>query len=163
MLTLSYTLLDHGWAPATLSDGVEALALHVSYISPALDDLVDAAIVLLLGEEEANFRWYTEPDEYQIALQRQGVSVRLRVLELQSSGRWTEIFAAEGELLRLAIQVRSQLRQLGHTHGLEGYRASWRRDFPVAALRRLEALIRDEKARRMRRTAPVVDGDRERT
>lgn len=131
----------------------------MSYISPALDDLVDAAIVLLLGEEDASFRWYTEPDEYQIALQRQSVSVRLRVLELRFSGRWIEIFAAEGELLRLAIQVRSQLRQLRFTHGLDGYRASWRSDFPVAALRRLEALIREEKARRLQRTAPPVDTD----
>jgi len=157
VLTLTYTLLDHGWAAATLSNGVETLTLEVSYISPALDDLVDATIALMLDGEEASFRWYTEPGRYQIVVQRQGIAIRMRVLELRFSGRWIEIFAAEGELLRLAIQVRSQLRQLRHTHGLEGYLASWRRDFPVAALRRLEDLIRDEKGRRPQRTAPPVD------
>jgi hypothetical protein len=118
----------------------ETLAVSVSYISPALDDFVEATIALLLGEERADFWWYAEPKKYQVLFHRQGEVVRLSVLE-----RAQEVFSAEDSLLSLAVQVRSQLRQLRHTHGLLGYQTSWQRPFPREGQKRLEALIKKTK------------------
>jgi len=142
MLKVSYRLRDHGWATACLFNGSETLTLSVSYITPALDDLIDAIIVLLLGYERADFRWLTEPGDYHIRLVRHGEVIRLTVLE-----RSQEVFSGEERLLPLAVQVRSQLRQLRHTHGLLGYQTSWRRPFPIEASKRLETLIKEAKAK----------------
>ena len=53
MLTFTYNLLDHGWARVVLLSADVTRTLHVSCISPALNDLVDATLGLLLGAEEA--------------------------------------------------------------------------------------------------------------
>jgi len=126
MLKLSYRLADHGWATASLSNGSETFTVSVSYISPALDDLVEATITLLVGEEGAGIWWYTEPGKYQVLFRRTGEVVRLSVVE-----RSKEVFSAENLLLNLAVHVRSQLRQLRHAHGLDGYQTTWRKPFPL--------------------------------
>lgn len=141
MLKFSYRLTGHGWATACVSNGSETLILSLSYISPALDDLVEATIALLLGAERSDFWWHSEPGRYQVLLVRHGEVVRLSVEEGN-----VEIFAAEDLLLGLAVQVRSQLRQLHRKHGLEGYQASWRRPFPLEGQKRLESLIKAGKA-----------------
>jgi hypothetical protein len=150
MLAVSYHLLDHGWARVTLSSGEAALALSVSYITDALDELVEAVIKLLLGMEEASLRWRTEPGEYRVQFQARGDTVSVQVLERRTPVRWADVLSAEGSLLHLGIQVRSALRQLRQTHGLEGYKTSWGREFPIEHQRRLEALIRQEKRRDQR-------------
>jgi len=150
--SLTYRLVGRGWARAYISAGECEITLTISYLSDALRDLARAVISLFDSRSngEANCCWHTEPGEYRWLMKRQGDAVMLRIVEFDdcfsraADDQGQLLFAAKCSLLRLATQIRGQMRQLVNEIGGHGYREQWvSHEFPTRELEQLTTLIAD--------------------
>jgi hypothetical protein len=147
MLRLSYTLHDHGWAVASITDGTTVVETDVSYLSDALGDLARAARGILRGLPETTFRFQQEPGEHRVIVSRDGDCVRLRVYRFRD----TISLARDGDLLldverglrEFATACINCLRHVLDEHGETGYREKWKNHpFPLEEYHALHDLRR---------------------
>ena len=152
MLRLSYILHEHGWAMASISDGVATVEMDVSFLSDALGDLARAARGILRGMPEATFSFQQEPGEHRFVVSRGGdgrVSVNVyRFPDTFSRSRRGElVMTIECGLREFATECINCLRRVLDEHGEAGYRERWRNaDFPLREYRDLLALRRELSA-----------------
>ena len=79
-LTFSYRLDGPGWAEADLTCGDQSLHLTASYLSNALDNLLEAVEQLLDGAETTDAFWDEEPGRFHWDFRRHGSMIDLQVL-----------------------------------------------------------------------------------
>ena len=149
MIAFSYKLTGHGWADATISDGVTEAQLTASYLSDALRDLVEAVVSLMQGADRAMCLWLGEPWEHHWILERQGDDVGVTIVwfdypcSQSLNERGKVIFSTRCGLRKFAMILLNQLWQLLKDWGIDGYRTRWGHAFPMVEYRTLEEMIRN--------------------
>lgn len=134
-------LLGAGSGRAGISDGQQDAQFFTSHLSDPLGDLARALISLLRGATKSHCAWAEEPGEWRWLFERHGEELEVRILWFEET--FSKAPEEQGELrystrcklLRLAAQIREQMRPLLEEVGLEGYRAE---------CERLNALIEDQ-------------------
>lgn len=140
-MELIYELEGAGWVSARISEGSRQCELSVSYLSDALGDMAQAAVMLLIGSREETFRFQDEPGEHRFILTRgdaDALTVRVLWFEDTFSSRadefGKEVFRCECPALEFVGQVYSNLHAIVTKHGLDGYQRAWRyHEFPSEA------------------------------
>lgn len=160
--TFTYKDIRHGWATALVSaDGGEPYVMGPSYLSDALRDLASAVNALLRMDYPGDVRcsWEAEPGEYRWILRcvesRGNVDsaiVSIRILEFDhlwapeedTAGR--EAFVTNCSAMRLATQLKRQMKQILNDYGLDGYKGHWvEHAFPSAEFEKICDWIDDAK------------------
>jgi hypothetical protein len=124
--------------------------------SDPLADLTDVTIALLehLQDEhplQVRCAWEDEPGEYRWLLEKTGTDVAVRILGFEQTyskledGRGALIFSSAVPVLKFAIQVKTQLRELLSEAGAEQYAVLARRPFPMAAYEKLSRSVNAEQ------------------
>jgi hypothetical protein len=151
--SLTYKLTGAGWAEAEVSDGIEQLSIHVSYIGPGIEAAADAAIALLQEAERSEFQWWDEPGCAQWLLEKQGDQLQIALVIWddwieEPRRKMLKRHVISVTPLKFAIQVCDALRHLLEAHGQQGYEEHWRRPFPLREYQTLDRLIHDAKEQR---------------
>jgi hypothetical protein len=142
--TFSYLPTGSGWAEISFGDRVAQIAIRVSYLSDALQDLLGLTTLLAEGVSEAECSLYDEPGEYRVRFKRAGNEAILTVRSLATPE------GANGELIFQTRQpakamVRAILRNADailQEFTEEQYWDQWKHPFPAQALERLrESLV----------------------
>jgi hypothetical protein len=142
-----YRLLGAGTGRAWLSDGQQDAQFFTTYLSDPLGDLTRALITLLQGAAKARCAWADEPGEWRWLFERHGDELDIRILRFEDTfsnaldEQGAPHYSTRCKLLRLAVQVREQMRQILEEVGLDGYLEEWGYDFPLAEYERLNSLI----------------------
>jgi hypothetical protein len=155
MFRLSFTYLQHRGAIATLEGGTGAVEVIASSLSDGLGDLVRSTAALVRGPEQATatVQWVDEPGERRWLLEREGESLRVRLLWFSEafSRRRDEDgrpeFVKDCRVAEFAGQVKSQFERLLAEHGPDGYAERWGYAFPQPAYDALAASIRERQRR----------------
>lgn len=148
MLSLSYTLNEHGWATASIGNGDITIDLGVSFLSDGLGDLARAARGILRGLPEASFSLMQEPGEHRFLVSRQGDRVRVNAYRFSDTFSRRQqgdlVLTAECSVREFATASINCLRRVLDVHGEAGYRDRWKRaDFPLQEYRDLLDLRRN--------------------
>ncbi|MGH4029226.1 hypothetical protein ACQB60_09865 [Actinomycetota bacterium Odt1-20B] len=156
-LRLTWTLTGRGWAECVVAADAVRVTLTASYISSAPEDLLTAVARMLADESEMPLQcvqFEAEPTAYRWLLARKGDTVWLRLLALRRAhdhdAAGTELWSGAVSLDRLARAAVRCFDGVATTHGEDGYRDRWGRDFPR---RELEALRRGWQVWQARRCA----------
>jgi len=156
----TYKLLGSGSAEAWVFVDGRGVQMIISYISDALRDLARAVTDLfnLPDGGQVRFSWEDESGEYRWIINRHGDAVTVKIVKFErcfsklDDNRGELLFQVDCSLLRLATQVRGQIKQIFNEHGLDGYCEQWRNfSFPLDELDLLTKLIGEN------RTAKVED------
>jgi hypothetical protein len=136
-----------GWMLWTLSHESRSVDIAVSYISDALEDMLDACVRLLEGSRSATFAWEGEPEVFRWVFTSTGdvVSVRLeqyvddpkRRPELQPG----ILIDAEAGVVSFCQSVAAAVAQLLDDIGEERYLREWGAHFPTTLLRRVQRRV----------------------
>jgi hypothetical protein len=149
-----YRLTGAGWARASITDGANQAVMTASYLSNALDDLLEAVARLLDGAPEARCSWEEEPGEYRWIFTRTGDDrVQLTILAFDDMWDFTSdrpdgvpLSSYPDERGELHFSTTQPLGVLGRAitdgagavlseHGEDGYLAEWgMAPFPTARL-----------------------------
>lgn len=129
-------LAGQGWIEAGIYDGANHAFPTASYLSDALGDLTRTVVSLLEGAEAATCSWEEEPGEFQWVFARDSEALNLRILwfedqfERQPEDPGELRFSTRCTPMRLACQLRDQLRRLLEEVGTDRYQREWRFPFP---------------------------------
>ncbi len=150
--TLSLSLYEHGMAEAHVSCREQSLRVFPTYLSDAMGNLADAVLCLLRSPMmDFTCGWQDEPGEWRWVLHRAGEEVHIKIVRFEKNFSdladelGEQVFSAECPLLRLATQVKGQLRRLLNEHGEQGYLLRWHYPFPMQTFRQMEAIIYEIK------------------
>jgi hypothetical protein len=139
-----FALTGVGWAEGRLSDGSQHVRLTASYLTDALGDLLAAVESLLSGAPHAAATWEAEPAQFRWLVDRAGGGVgrdvHVRVVPARSTAYrdGEPIFETVCSLEDLARAVASEADAVLGALGEDGYRARWRRPFPLDRLRAVQ-------------------------
>jgi len=143
-LAFTWTLQHAGWAECRVEDDRGAATAHVSYLTPAPEDLLTAVTRLVQGATAERVRFFAEPDGFRWLFARDGDQVGIRLLHLpQDTGpgaavAWTSRTSVDA----LSRAVLRAFDQVAFEHTEDGYRERWRRSFPRRELEALRAARR---------------------
>ncbi|HMA38175.1 MAG TPA: hypothetical protein VKY74_27250 [Chloroflexia bacterium] len=158
MIRFSYQLEEHGWASASITDDVSHLDLRPTLIfTDPLAELARACVALLDTLNSPYLTplacaWPDEPGEWRWLLEKQGTDLRIRILRFddwppsQPHEAGELAFITICSLLKFAIQVQTQLRDIRSALGADEYRRRTYHPFPEAQLEKLTNSIRAEQA-----------------
>lgn len=139
----TYDLQQHGWALVTVQAGDRVVPMHVSYLSDALRDLLDAVRALAEGALETQAVLWEEPGEWQWTFRREGhyADVEIRSMDgNHSKGR--HVVTLRTPVVDLAAQVSGESGRLLRELGEGGYLERWQLyPFPAEAHARLAAWV----------------------
>jgi hypothetical protein len=150
MLAIALDLMGHGWLDVELNDGRGPRRLYASFLTFALDDLLDAMTSLTRGVHQVQVSWDSEPTEYRwLCTTDSDRYTRVRILQL--SDRAATLPDHEGHpiidtdlpLPALLRSVTSAARELLTRIGEDGYARRWGRSFPTSKLQVLERWLHD--------------------
>ncbi|OIH95444.1 hypothetical protein [Curtobacterium sp. MCBA15_001] len=136
-----------GWMPWTLSHGGRSLDIRVSYISDALEDMLEACVRLLDGSRSATFDWQGEPDVFRWVFTSTGDVVIVRLEHYVDDHEWRPelrpaiLIDAEVGVVSFCRSVAAAVAQLLDDIGEERYRQEWGVHFPTALLRRVQRRV----------------------
>ena len=158
MLRFSYEPQEHGWAVASLTDDVSRIEMVPTLIfNDPLADLARACVALLDTVNSPHLTrlacsWPDEPGEWRWLLEKQGTTLRVRILRFDYGLAEPEdtgevVFTTACSLLKLAIQVKTQLRDIFSAIGAEEYHRRTRHLFPETQLHQLKNLIHIEQVK----------------
>lgn len=146
-IEFTYTLLDHGWAVAELSARKFSKKFPASYILDSLKYIVQAAMGLSSTRAREVIPFFSEPGEHQMVIEKIDdlrIKIELRWYETCVSFSETDsedyvlVFCGETTLKSFLKNSFHSARNILEENGLEGYRAKWRKDFPMDDFRKLE-------------------------
>jgi hypothetical protein len=160
MIHFYYRPLEHKWAETTITAGDNRFEMAPTLIfSDPLAELASLVAALLQHSDEeypveVGCVWHDEPGQWRWLLAKQGGQVRIQILRFNSgqenlaNDQGQVVFAAEGDLVKFAIQVKTQLREIKDEIGPEPYQTRTGAPFPEATLAKLSKLIRAEQLKR---------------
>lgn len=150
-VTLDYNLGKHGWSSFKLHVGAKTVEVGTfSYTTNALDDFVDAALLLAGGENRVEISLDGEPNEWRIIVDEGSMpDMHLRILSFpdiyqhspESLGRLE--FEARVKRDDFARAVQAATHKIWDRYGAEGYVKTWggSQGFPLAPMRALDAAL----------------------
>ena len=148
MFKLTYTLRDHGWAVAEISNGEAAFSISASYMGDPLGDLARATRGLICGLPQVTFDFIQEPGFHCFEVTRQGDDVfveafRLTGLFPSGAEAGESVFLATCSLISFVDAVITCLSSVLEEVGEEEYLRRWKRQpFPSLELEELVTLRR---------------------
>ena len=152
-LEFNYKIIGVGWAICELQTANESLTFRASYLSDALNDLLNALLSLNSDMnpeyyvDETNFSWYQEPGltEWHIKafdIKSNGENLHFKINQYvddteKGAPETTSAFACNYD--EFVYSVVESLERLIQKFGIVGYRAIWvEADFPVVAYLKLK-------------------------
>ncbi|MGB3439854.1 MAG: hypothetical protein WBA97_13995 [Actinophytocola sp.] len=119
-----------GWLLAVVGDGRGEQRLYASNLTPAVDDLLAALVVLISGQRHARVSWEGEPTEYRWRI-TVGSYAHVRILRFPD--RTAQLPDNDGHpILDIDLPLRSLVRlaaaaarALLHRLGEDGYTRQW--------------------------------------
>jgi hypothetical protein len=151
-VNVSYKLTGSGWAECVLNVDGQLITMTASYLSHALENILQATIEIVKGNPEARASFDEEPGEYRWLFKRineQQVNVKILWFdelwnnEPDENGQLN--FEANCRLRTFAGAILSASQQVLLENGLAGYKNKWHEhDFPVSAQNDLKRLL-DER------------------
>ena len=160
MIYFYYRPYEHKSAEATIADGDSQFEMVPTLIfGDPLADLAGLVVALLQAPDneypiQVSSVWYDEPGQWRWLLAKQSRQVQIQILRFNygqenlTNDHGQLVFAAEGDLLKFAIQVKTQLREIRDEIGPETYQCMTGFPFPEAELEKLSTLIRTEQVKR---------------
>jgi hypothetical protein len=145
---LAIELTGAGWAEASVEAGDARATLTASYLSDAPRDLVEAAIAVAGGADEASCSWAEEPGEHRWRMRREGGDLEVEILgfdrlwgqEPDESGR--VVFYARVRDVDFVRSVLRSMDALAERFGTDGYAERWGRyDYPGDQVERLREAL----------------------
>lgn len=148
-LSVSYKLTGSGWAECSLEIDGQEIVTTASYLSHALERLLQSVVYLLNGQPEATASFDEEPGEYRWRFRRvdeQRISIRIlwfdKLWGREPDEKGKLVFEATCRLRTFAGAVLSASQELLAEHGLEGYKLKWvEYDFPLEVQNELKQLL----------------------
>ena len=147
-MTFTYTLANHGWADARISDGVSTRSMHASYLSDSLHDMATSIRTILAGHKSSTFSFIDEPGEHRLHLQHLDDStIQIRVEWFEDwpdniSGAGKTVFHTTCSFDEFISVFVAPLRQIHDEIGPAEYRRRWvSHDFPTDLYREILSLI----------------------
>lgn len=149
-IEFTYTLLDHGWAVAELSARKFSKKFPASHILDSLKYIVQAAIGLSNTWTRAFIPFFSEPGEHQMVIEKIDhlrIKIELRWYETcvsineTNSEDYVLSFCGETTLKSFLKGSFHSAKNILEENGMDGYRAKWRKDFPMDDFRKLEKLM----------------------
>ncbi|MFL6277626.1 MAG: hypothetical protein ACJ74G_20770 [Blastocatellia bacterium] len=148
---ITYKLTGSGWAECLLAIDDQTIITTASYLSHALESLLQGIVDIMRGQAEARASFDEEPGEYRwLFLRKDEQTLNIRILWFD--GLWGHkpdnkghiIFDGDCRLRTFAEAVLSASQKVLAEHGLEGYKDQWHRDeFPETLQAELERLLRE--------------------
>jgi hypothetical protein len=148
-VSVEYNLTGRGWAECIVEIDQHQVRITASYLSNALDDLLDAVAAIVQGANEATASFTEEPGEYRWRFKRI-LQDRLSIQIIWFSEAFKARPDLEGEIIldaecrmrTFAGAVLSASQGVLATYGLEGYKEKWAHDFPIALQAKLQKALR---------------------
>jgi hypothetical protein len=147
-VSVEYNLVGRGWAECIVEIDQHQVRLTASYLSNALDDLLDAVTAIVQGASEATASFTEEPGEYRWRFRRisQGrISIQViwftQTFKNRPDSEGEIILDAECRMCTFAGAVLSGSQRVLATHGSKGYKAQWAHDFPMALQAKLQKAL----------------------
>ena len=165
MIRFTYKYEEHNWAVSYISDGVNSLEIYPSPVTGlGIEALAERVVVMLKMDRQGlstkeRCSWGDEPGEYRWVLENDSGNLRIDILWFDepwshlSDEKGKVLFSTECSLLKFAIQVKTELRDL-NALGKEEYKKLARSDFPQRIYDDLKDLIRTEQLRRIASNKP---------
>lgn len=150
--TILHRQLPHGWSQYFVAMGSQTMYRMPSYLTDALGDLTNAALLIAKGEKEARFSFEDEPGEYRWILKDVGTigsdEPALKVTILEFASQWprepdsagTPIIEGVCAKRQFLLNVKSILRETLAVNGKEAYRVAAGYDFPSDQMDKLDRL-----------------------
>ncbi|MGH9802627.1 MAG: hypothetical protein ACRD82_19855 [Blastocatellia bacterium] len=148
-LSISYKLTGSGWAECALEIDGQGIVTTASYLSHALESLLQSVVELLNGQADSAASFDEEPGEYRWRFKRideQTISIRIlwfdKLWGREPDEKGQFVFEATCRLRTFAGAVLSASQQLFAEHGFEGYKLKWvEHDFPLELQDELKRLL----------------------
>lgn len=158
-VAVSYKLTGSGWAECVLTVDEQTITTTASYLSHALERLLQATIDIVKGHREARASFDEEPGEYRWLFKRlndQQVNIKILWFDELWNHKPDEkgqlMFEANCRLRTLAGAILSASQKVLAEHGLTGYKDKWyEHEFPLTTQNELKRLLDEEK------TAPKTE------
>ncbi|NKE60561.1 hypothetical protein FXN61_28750 [Lentzea sp. PSKA42] len=148
--TFTAELVHVGWLLVVVGDSRGQRRLHASFLTPALDDLLEALVTLTTGGRHVRVSWDAEPTEFRwlISVDTQA-HVRLLVLPDRSANSPDDlgnlVLSADLPLRSLVRTVAVAAQALLTRLGEAGYARQWDAGpFPADRLRTLQRWLGQE-------------------
>ena len=150
VLDIDYRLVLNtvGWASCEVAIGASSVMITASYLGHALEELVEAACLIMSGETSTEAHFWEEPGEYRWVIDGIGESCRVRIVEFDRLWSSDPIEAGKvllDEICDVAVFGSAVLRAADRVldeHGLAGYAALWGEgEFPIVSVGRLRQLV----------------------
>lgn len=147
---ISCKLTGAGWAECSLAIDDQAIVTTASYLSHALESLLQGSVDIMRGQVEARASFDEEPGEYRWLFRRvDEQTLNIKILwfdklwgnEADEKGRI--IFEADCRRRTFAGAVLSASQKVIAEHGFDGYKDKWseEHDFPEALQTELQRLL----------------------
>ena len=149
-VNISYKLTGAGWAECALSVDDQAIVITASYLSHALESLLQGVVEIMRGQPEARASFDEEPGEYRWLFRRiEDQTLSIKILwfdelwgnEPDEKGRI--MFEAACRLRTFAGAVLAASQRVIAEHGFDGYKNEWSEEhaFPEALQMELQRLL----------------------
>ena len=149
VVDIDYKLVGTGWASCEVVIGFSSATITASYLGHALEELVEAACLVMSGEVHSEAHFWEEPGEYRWVFDKIGDGLRVRIVEFDKL--WSRDPIETGKVLvdeicdivAFGSAVLRAVDRVFDEHGLKGYAARWAQgEFPTRSVRHLRELVR---------------------
>lgn len=143
---ITYELPDRGWCRCAIVIDDQTCQVTGSYLFDVTRDFLEIVASLVGGCSEGRFSFFEEPGEYRWILKRNFQSEFTLVIMEFDQGflvgqtpdeKGKKIFEGHCDITRLGFALKRAMDNLINQHGLEGYKALWREEFPIEKYRLL--------------------------
>jgi hypothetical protein len=140
-MSFTWTLLRAGWADCYVEDASGKAKAHISYVTRAPEEFLEAVSRLVLGAAEQRVQFEAEPNAFRWIFNQHQGQVNIRLFEVPDDTlpdtAGTPLWTSRQPTSTLARAVLRAFDQVEEEHGEDGYFERWRSPFPR---RELDAL-----------------------
>jgi hypothetical protein len=149
-MSFTWTLLRAGWADCYVEDSSGKAKAHISYITRAPEEFLEAVTRLVLGAAEQRVQFEAEPNAFRWIFNQHQDHVDIRLFEVPDDTlpdtAGTTLWTSRQPTSTLARAVIRAFDQVEEEHGEDGYLERWRSPFPGHELDALRAAWRSTQA-----------------
>jgi hypothetical protein len=142
-MSFTWTLLRAGWADCYVEDASGKAKAHISYITRAPEEFLEAVSRLVLGAPEQRVQFEAEPNAFRWAFAQHQGQVDIRLFEVPDATlpdtAGTTLWTSRQPTSALAGAIIRAFDQVEEEHGEDSYFERWRSPFPHLELNALRA------------------------
>lgn len=150
---IEYSLDGAGWAVGSLNFAEQKIELDTSYIVDTFADMANAILAICEGMPTASWDYFHEPMSTRVTLNTTDGELEMMVVRYADIHFGPVPIDVIGELLakkpvsidRLVSDVIVAGSRMLEAHGVEGYKQSFRREFPSSEIEMLRTFRRTSK------------------